>query len=85
MKETNFDKLLARYLQHETSTLETQRIEQLFEELKKRNVEFITSNGEELIYQEITQDKEANIDLLVEGMYEHWRTGNLDYILHAKT
>ena len=84
MRNSKFDQLLTRYLHNETSDLETRRIEQLFDSMKKRNVEFITSEGEDLIYQEITQDKEANIDLLIEGMYEHWKNGNLDYIFHAR-
>lgn len=84
MMNSKFDQLLTRYLHNETSALETSRIEQLFDSMKRRNVEFITSEGEDLIYHEIVREKDANIDLLIDGMYELWRNGNLDYIFHAR-
>lgn len=83
MGNSDFDRLLFRYLHHQTSETETTRIEEVFDALHKRKVQFITAEGERLIYQEITQSGPVDLERLIEAMYELWTGGVTDYIFHA--
>lgn len=53
MKQSNFSRLIKRYVTQKTSKRETGKIEAMLETVGKRNIHFISKETEELMFSKI--------------------------------
>jgi hypothetical protein len=63
MKNSNFHRLLERYVTESTSARETAKIEALLAAIKRKKIQFLSEETEEFLFRKISNDRISPVQI----------------------
>lgn len=81
MKNSNFHRLIERYVTQKTSVNETLKIEALLKAIKGRNIHFLSEETEEFLFRKITDSKISRDEIaLLVGRFSKLKVPGINWM-----